>query len=480
MSEYEYDDAQAPVVIRRAPEQDISFWATRFFLVVGVLPLGMLFQFWFRSGTGLNPLLVGFALCGLAALAMAVNYYLYYSQHKPRSAVVAPAFWKCAMVAAILLPVGAFNMLATTQGVALMLSPGPKIEGSQMVQVMAKVVGTALSPGMMKPLQLPKRKRLDIKRNQWMLNKPYMNGALWGALGYAIPFALMGCLFGLFRKEILDPRDEHIGSTAGAALVRGAVGLYYGMAIGFALGAVLIMTIRILFPTLSAATPPAIMHFVYTMGAASNPNVAFMYAFSTACMLAGAISLFGGKPDLTVALSDPKAPELTRPIDVQIPEVPDPPQMAFDMGRVQAESQQILSQFQGQLQKMFDGAEWEYEKYDLPPVGKHGKKPEAEATNLISARDPGDADDDGPSAMGSLSNVYVQITAELGKLEVPAADWLGLAEGAILELPKSADGTVAITINGKPAGRGRPLTVNGNKAVKMVGLRGKIDQIVRS
>ncbi len=479
MSETAYNP-QDPVVVRRAPEQEISFWATRSFLAIGVVPLGMLFQFWFRSGTGLNPMLVGFALCGLASLAMAVNYYLYYSQHKPRSAIVAPAFWKCVLVAGLLLPVGAYNMLATSHGVALMLSPGPKIEGGQMMAVIAKVALTSLSPGASKPLKLPKRKKLDLKRNQWMLNKPYLNGALWGALGYAIPFALMGCLFGLLRKEILDPRDEHIGSTAGAGLVRGAVGLYYGMAIGFALGAVLIFTIRVLFPTLTAVTPPAIMHFVYAIGAASNPNVAFMYAFSTACMLAGALSLFGGKPDITAPLSDPKAPELTRPIDVQIPEVPDAPQMAFDMGRVQAESQQILSQFQGQLQKMFDGAEWEYERYDLPPVGKHGKRPEAEATNLISARDPGEIDEDAPSAMGSLSNVYVQITAELGKLEVPAADWLALAEGAILELPKSADGTVAITINGKPAGRGRPLTVNGNKAVKMVGLRGKIDQIVRS
>jgi flagellar motor switch/type III secretory pathway protein FliN len=483
MSEYDYEDeeeGQPSVAIKRAPEQDISFWATRFFLVVGIFPLAMLFQYWFRSGTGLNPLLVGFALCGLASLAMAVNYYLYYSQHKPRSAIVAPNLWKCLLVAGILLPVGAYNMIATPRGMGMMLSPGPKIESSQWPRIVANVLGAALSPGSVKDLELPPRKRLDIKRNQWMLARPYMGGGLWGALGYAIPFAFMGCLFGLMRKEVLDPRDEHIGSTAGAALVRGAVGLYYGMAIGFALGGSLIFVIRLIFPKLSAATPDAIMHVVYTLGAASNPNVAFVYALSTGCMLAGAFALFGGKPDLTAPLSDPKAPELTRPIDVQIPEVPDAPQMGFDMGRVQAESQQLLSQFQGQLHRMFEGPEWDYEAYDLPPVGKHGKKPEPEATNLISAREPGDMDDDAPSAMGSLSNVYVQITAELGKLEVPAADWLGLAEGAILELPKSPDGTVAITINGKPAGRGRPLTVNGNKAVKMVGLRGKLDHLVKS
>lgn len=470
-----------PVEVRRAPEQDINFWATRFFLALGVLPLVMLFMFWFKSGTGLNPTLVGFVLCGLASLAMAINYYLYYSQHKPRSAIVAPNFFKCVGVAAILLMIGAYNMLAIPRGAAMMLSPGPKLDAGQMGQVMADVLRVAVSPGSQPGFKMPPRKRLDLKRNKWMLERPFMHGAMWGALGYAVPFALMGCLFGLFRKEILDPRDEHIGSTMGAALVRGAVGLYYGMAIGFAIGGTIIFTLRFFFPKLAGGlTPDSIMHMVYTLGAGSNPNIAFMYALSTGSILAAAIALFGGKPDLTAALSDPKAPELTRPIDVQIPEVPDAPQMAFDMGRVQAESQQILGQFQGQLHKMLEGPEWEYERYDLPPVGKHGKKPEAEATNLISARDPGEMDDDAPSAMGSLSNVYVQITAELGKLEVPAADWLGLAEGAILELPKSPDGTVAITINGKPAGRGRPLTVNGNKAVKMVGLRGKIEQIVRS
>ncbi|MNY58389.1 flagellar motor switch protein [compost metagenome] len=80
------------------------------------------------------------------------------------------------------------------------------------------------------------------------------------------------------------------------------------------------------------------------------------------------------------------------------------------------------------------------------------------------------------TAMGQLSNVYVQITADLGKLEISAADWLMLGEGAMLELPRSPDGTVGLRINGQPAGRGKALTVNGNKAVKVTQLRGKVEQ----
>jgi flagellar motor switch/type III secretory pathway protein FliN len=81
--------------------------------------------------------------------------------------------------------------------------------------------------------------------------------------------------------------------------------------------------------------------------------------------------------------------------------------------------------------------------------------------------------------MGSLSNVYVQIVADLGRLELSAADWLTLAEGVILELPKSPDGTIGVSINGRLAGRGRPLTINGNKAVKMISLKPGVEKLLR-
>jgi flagellar motor switch/type III secretory pathway protein FliN len=374
------------------------------------------------------------------------------------------------MVGGLLLALGAFNMLGTPSGINLTLSPGPKIEMQKVVRVYAAAV-------LKKKVQVPPRKKLDLRRQRWLTGGLYLKGSLWGALGYALAFGLAGALFGLLRKEVVDPRDEHLGTGAMGALVRGAVGLFYGSTMGFAVGAVMIFAVRMFFPDFRGLQGE-ILHMVYVLGAATNPNVAFSYAFSTASMMAGAMSLFLGSRDFTAPVSDPKAPELTRPVVVTVPAVPAAPQAAFDMGRVQMESQQILQQFGTELRRITTGAEWEYERYELAPVGKLGQKAEPEATNLISARNMDEPDYD--TAMGQLSNVYVQITADLGKLEISAADWLMLGEGAMLELPRSPDGTVGIRINGKPAARGKALTVNGNKAVKVTGMRGKVEQYVRS
>jgi flagellar motor switch/type III secretory pathway protein FliN len=276
---------------------------------------------------------------------------------------------------------------------------------------------------------------------------------------------------------VLDPRDEHIGTGAMGALIRAGVGLFYGSTMGFAIGATMILAVRLFFPDFRGIQGE-ILHMIYVLGAATNPNVAFGYAFSTGSMMAGAMSLFLGSRDFTAPVSDPKAPELTRPVQIEVREVPMAPQMPFDMARVQAESATMLQQFGGELKRITTGPEWEYERYELPAVGKLGQKAEPEATNLISARNTDEPDYD--TAMGQLSNVYVQITADLGKLEISAADWLMLGEGAMLELPRSPDGTVGIRINGQNAGRGRALTVNGNKAVKVVGLNGKVAQYVKS
>lgn len=457
---------------------EVSLAGTVGFLIVGVVPLAMLVAFWMRSGTGLNLAIVGFMFMLAAGFFSALNYYLFYNQNLPRSALVPAIWWKGLIVAAFLLPIGAYNMLATSAGIGLTLSPGSRIEGSQVIPTMATVVGLAVSPGLVKPLHLPPHATLDLKRNNWLLRPPFMGGALWGALGYALPFAFAGMCFGFMRAEVLDPRDEHLGSGFGALISRGMVGLYYGAAVGFAMGAVIIRILRFIYPTAATSTSMPLLHWVFVLGAGSNPNVAFTYAFSTGCLLAGSMALFSGRRDFTAQISDPKAPELTRPIEVLVPEVPDVPQMPFDMGRVAQESQQILGGFQAELGRMFTGPEWNYERFNLPPVGSAGRPAEPAATNLISARDT--VSEDEPSAMGSLSNVYVQIVVDLGKLEIPAADWLCLREGAILELPRSPDNTINVSINGKPAGKGKPMTINGNKAVKMVQMRTDSDRLIKS
>lgn len=457
-------------MMRRPAAPDVSFRGQIFFLVVGLVPLFMLVQFWLKSGTGLHTWLWGFMALFFASFLVAVNYFLFYREYKPRSALVTPGPVKAILVGGLLLTIGAFNMLGTTAGIGLTLSPGPKIEVQQTIKTYAGVL-------LKRNLPDPPRKKLDLRKQRWLTGGMYMKGSLWGALGYALAFGLTGMLFGLLRKEVVDPRDEHLGTGAMGALVRGAVGLFYGTAMGFALGAVMIFVVRGLFPDFRGVQAE-ILHWIYVLGAATNPNVAFGFAFSTGSLMAGAMSLFLGSRDFTAPVSDPKAPELTRPVQVIIPAVPEAPQAPFDMARVQAESQQILSQFGTELKRVTTGPEWEYEAYDLPPVGRLGQKAEPEATNLISARNMDEPDYD--TAMGQLSNVYVQITADLGKLEISAADWLMLGEGAMLELPRAADNTVGIRINGQSAGRGKALTVNGNKAVKVTGLRGKVEQYVKT
>ncbi|MEB3285170.1 MAG: FliM/FliN family flagellar motor switch protein [Candidatus Sericytochromatia bacterium] len=466
------------VALRRPAAPHINFWATRFFLAIGIFPLGMLLQFWFRSGTGLNPVLVGFLMSAVASFAIAVNYYFFYQQRRPRSALIPPAFWKVALIAGILVPVGAYNMLATSVGIGLTLSPGPRIEASQLPSVVARVIGATVTPGAVSPPKFQPRRRLPMSGERWYKQFPYLNGALWGALGYALPFAFLGGCLGFLRREVLDPRDDHIGDTLGGAFVRGAVGLYYGMAIGFLLGVIMIFVLRSMFPLPSRLTPDTVKHFLFTLGAATHPNLAFSYAFSVGSFLAGGLALVMPNADWTGFLSDPKAPELTRPVEIAVPAIPTVPQDTFDIGAVREESQALLKQFQFETQRLLEGPEWHYERYNLPPLGAPGQRLEPEATQVVSSRTP--VEEDAPTVLGSLSSVYVPIVAELGKLEMPVADWLGLAEGVILELPKSANGELEVTISGKPAGKALPLTVNGYKAVKLVGLRQPVEQLVKS
>ncbi|MDB5102131.1 MAG: hypothetical protein JWM80_6552 [Cyanobacteria bacterium RYN_339] len=460
-------------MINNPPPPDVKMGGTVTFMLIGLVPIAMFLAFWMRSGTGLNLILVGYAFLLLGAFLVALNYYMFYRQHLPRSALRPINGWWGIVMACILIPLGAYNMLATSAGVGITLSPGARVETAQLPSLVMKVVlTTTASPGTVSPIKLPPRPKLDLQKNKWLINPPFMGGALWGALGYAIPFGLAAMFFGLVRQEVVDPRDEHLGSGAVAGLVRGAVGLFYGSAVGFALGAVMIRVLRWIFPTVTQTTPTPMLHWIYVLGAATNPNVAFGYAFSTACLLAGSLALFSGRRDFTAAISDPKAPELTRPIEVMIPEVPDPPEVPFNMTQVAHESQSILQQFNAELNRVLTGPEWTYERYDLPPVGRPsggGKTPVPETLNVISSRHTTEFDDE--SAMGSLSDVFVEIVGDLGKLEIAAADWLCLAEGAILELPKQADTPISISINGKPAGRGVPLVVEGYKAVKVVSMR---------
>lgn len=456
-------------VYQRPPAPKVKLGASVFFLLVGLYPLWMLIRFWLASGTGMHLGVWGFMGLWAASFLVALNYLLFYREAKPRAALIPPGFGQALLVALVLVPVGAYNLLGVASGWNLTLSPGPLVPSSEWGAIAAKLL-------LHEPLALPPARALDLVTHPWLVSEPYLRGSLWGALGYAVPFGVAAALFGMLRREKTDPRDATLGTGMLAAFTRGAVGLYYGATMGFLVGAVVVGALRALFWNFASA-PPVVLNWIYALGAASNPNVAFGYAFPTACFLAAATALFLGRRDFTSPVSDPKAVELTRPVQVVIPAVPPVPEAPFDARGMQAESQQILSRFDGEVERIVTGPEWHYERYDLPVVGK----PKADAAepaiaNVLSARQ-GDESAGYGSAMGSLSNVYVQITAELGALEISASEWLSLGEGAMLELPRRPDGAVAVRINGQIAGQAKPLTVDGYKAVKMTQLRAPIEQL---
>src|ERR1035437_8501885 len=126
-------------MINQPDPMDITMRGTVGFLVLGVMPIFMLIAFWLRSGTGLNLALVGDMFLLAGSFLVALNYYLFYRQHLPRSALVPPPIWKGLLVACLLLPVGAYNMLATAAGLGLTLSPGPRIESGAILATAAKV-----------------------------------------------------------------------------------------------------------------------------------------------------------------------------------------------------------------------------------------------------------------------------------------------------------------------------------------------------
>lgn len=456
-------------VYQRPSAPRIKLGASIFFLLAGLFPLWMLIRFWLASGTGMHLGVWGFTGLWAASFLVALNYLLFYREAKPRTALVPAGIGQAVVVAALLVPMGAYNLLGVASGWHLTLSPGPTVPSSEWGAIAARLL-------LHEPLSLPPAPALDLVSHPWLVDFAYLRGSLWGALGYAVPFGLAAALFGLLRTEKRDPRDATLGTGVLATFTRGAVGLYYGATMGFLVGAVVVGALRGLFWDFAAA-PPVVLNWIYALGAASNPNVAFGYAFPTACFLAAAVALFLGSRDFTAPVSDPKAVELTRPVRVLVPRVPPVPEAPFDARAMQAESQQLLGRFDGEIDRLVTGPEWGYERYDLPVLGKpRAEEAEPAIANVLSARQESDAAPYG-SAMGPLSNVYVQITAELGALEISASEWLSLGEGAMLELPRRPDGAVAVRINGQIAGSAKPLTVDGYKAVKMTQLRAPIEQL---
>lgn len=435
-------------------------------LWLGVAPLLMFLIFGLRSGTGLSPLLLVSALFGVVSFAVSVGYHFFCRASIPKVVIKPMPYWRGASIVALLLPFTLVNLWGSGAGYSLMLSPNGMENVTRWLRVVAKMLlGNPIAVNLD---QLP-------KVSAFVTQGPFLGGALWGALGFAVIFAVAGMGFAAVRQEAFDPRQEPFGGSSSWPFYRMAIGYYYGMSLGFWFGAAGIWLGHKLFAG-SASVAPSIQAMLTALGIVPDPNIAFTNAVSTAGWLVAFSTLFLGKADFTVGFSDPRPEEREPDMKIKIPELPKTPEPEFDFASIGHETEQIAQGFAAQLSDLARQLGF------LDPVEPastlaasaqedHTNEPDQEpaVANVISARRP-DFDVSFDSAMGQLSNVYVQVSAQLGSTELPLTDWLTLAEGSILELPRPKDNSVTLCINGKPVGKGRAVMIEDHKAIKVLRL----------
>lgn len=435
-------------------------------LWLGVAPLLMFLIFALRSGTGLSPLLLVFALFGVLGCAVSVGYHFFCRASIPKVVIKPMPYWRGVIVVALILPFTLVNLWGSGAGYSLMLSPNGMENVTRWLRVVAKMLlGNPIEVNLD---QLP-------KVSAFVMQGPFLGGALWGALGFAVIFAVAGMGFSAMRQEAFDPRQEPFGGTSGWPFWRMAIGYYYGMSLGFWFGAAGIWLGHKIFAG-SASLAPSIQAMLTALGVVADPNLAFTNAVSTAGWLVAFSTLFLGKADFTVGFTDPRPEEREPDMKIKIPELPKTPEPEFDFASIGHETEQIAQGFAAQLSDLARQLGF------LDPVEAasalaasakedHTNEPDKEpaVANVISARRP-DFDVSFDSAMGQLSNVYVQVSAQLGSTELPLTDWLTLAEGSILELPRPKDNSVTLCINGKPVGKGRAVMIEDHKAIKVLRL----------
>jgi flagellar motor switch/type III secretory pathway protein FliN len=301
----------------------------------------------------------------------------------------------------------------------------------------------------------------------------YWDGRLWGALGYAFIFGLAGLGASLFRREAFDPRQTPFGGSSSWPMIRAVMGLYYGFTLGFYVGILLIAAVG-RFQDL-----PGLDMLARAFGALPDPNLAFATGLGASGWWLAASALVLGRPDLTMRFTDPPAPEREPDLKVEIPPLPKVRTPDLDMSSVRFETDQMAQQFQQQLAALARelGLNEEVAPASTLVMGTPASADEATSSmasslpvaNVISARKP-DFDVAFDSAMGQLSNVYVQVSAQLGLTELPLTEWMTLAEGAVLEVPRSPDNLVSLCINGRPVGRARAVVLEDHKAIQVLSL----------
>lgn len=433
-------------------------------LWLGIAPLLMFLVYGLRSDTGLHPTLIGLAGMGAAGFLVSLSYHFFCRRSIPKVVIKPLTFWRGFLVIIPILGFTILNLRGVASGQALILSPNLMANPVRWIRLAAQLLSGTIVP----PIAIP-------DGSEFVHQGMFMNGALWGALGYAVVFGCAAFGFAALRQEAFDPRQEPFGGSTTWPFLRVLIAYYYGMSLGFWFGAAGLWLGN---ATLGAASDQAGTQALLTaFGLATNPNVAFTNALSMGGWLLTFATLFMGRGDFTVAFTDPRPEEKEPDMKIKIPELPKTPEPEFDFASIGHETEQIAQQFHVQL------ADLARQFGFLDPIepastlvmtaakaqAEEDEKTEPALANVISARRP-DFDTSFDSAMGQLSNVYVQVSAELGSMELPLTDWLTMAEGSILELPRSKDNLMTLCINGKAIGQGRAVMLEDHKAIKVLKL----------
>lgn len=91
-------------------------------------------------------------------------------------------------------------------------------------------------------------------------------------------------------------------------------------------------------------------------------------------------------------------------------------------------------------------------------------------TGLMEWTMQGDTNDPGPVPLADPDELPVQLTFDVGRLEVTLGDLRRLAPGAVLELGGGPADLVRISAHGRPIGRGELVDVEGAAGVRIVSL----------
>ena len=75
-----------------------------------------------------------------------------------------------------------------------------------------------------------------------------------------------------------------------------------------------------------------------------------------------------------------------------------------------------------------------------------------------------------PEAANLLNDVTIDMVVELGRVNVSAADVMGLRPGQVIELTKSPSNPVDLVVDGKRIGQGELVEIEGELGVRILSL----------